>query len=65
MMKEKSNPDADLLLQSLWELVDAMRKYEGDVGGDVPSEHARMMRRAEKVLSGYTTPQIDNDGREG
>lgn len=39
------------LLESLSELIDAMGRYEGDVGGDVPAHHGRMMAKARAAIA--------------
>jgi hypothetical protein len=42
--------DKDAALASVAELHAAMIRYEGDVDGEAPSEHRRMMERAAALL---------------
>jgi hypothetical protein len=57
--------DAGRLREALKELFDAMVRYEGDVDGDVPSHHGRMMDRVRAALSGSPAPEPAADAERG
>jgi hypothetical protein len=42
--------ERDAALESLLEIYNAMVRYEGDVDGDAPVEHRRMMDRIRGIL---------------
>jgi len=42
--------ERDEALAALRELFEAMLRYEGDVDGEAPSEHTRMMDRCREIL---------------